>query len=269
MTRADGREPAQRSRGAKQLDRQRAIAEYVLGEGSVEIGALAERFDTSLMTVHRDLDELESRGLLRKSRGWVTAMSSSRVEASDVYRQGQQEHEKDLLAAAALEHISPGQSVFLDDSTTTARLGPLLVGRTPLTVITNYLTLMDALAPVRDVTLIGLGGRYTSWSSSFLGSVTTTAVRALRADLFVMSTSAIVDGTCFHHTQETVDVKRAMFESAARRILVVDHTKFERRALFALARVDEFDTVIVDSGISPERLGELRDSGVDPIVVSV
>jgi DeoR/GlpR family transcriptional regulator of sugar metabolism len=42
--------------------RQRAIAEAVLSEGAIRIEALAEQFGTSLMTIHRDLDELEDQG---------------------------------------------------------------------------------------------------------------------------------------------------------------------------------------------------------------
>ncbi|WP_307449242.1 MULTISPECIES: DeoR/GlpR family DNA-binding transcription regulator [Microbacterium] len=256
-------------KASRQRERQRLIAEQVLREGSVRIEVLAEDYDISLMTIHRDLDELETRGLLRKSRGWATAMSSSLVEASDVFRRDQQSAEKDALARAALEFIAPGQSVFLDDSTTTARFAALLPQKAPLTVVTNYFSLMESLRTERDVTVLGLGGRYVSWSDSFMGSMTTTAIRSVAADVFVMSTSAIIDDTCYHHTQDIVDVKRAMFDSAAVRILAVDHTKFERRALHALVRLNEFDHVIVDDGLSPERLARLRETTRDLTVARV
>ena len=57
------------SRQSRQLARQRAISEVVIAAGTVRIDQLVERFDISLMTVHRDLDELENRGILRKGRG--------------------------------------------------------------------------------------------------------------------------------------------------------------------------------------------------------
>ena len=255
------------AKSLRQRERQRSIAEHVLREGSVRIESLGDTFDISLMTIHRDLDELESRGLLRKSRGWVTAMSSSLAEASDVFRRDQQESEKDALAEAALEFIPSGSSLFLDDSTTTARLAPLLAARAPLTVITNYLTLLNQLPSVRDLTVFGLGGRYQSWSSSYVGSMTSAAIRGIAADVFVMSTSAVIDDVCYHHTQDIVEVKRAMFDSAATRVLLVDHTKFERRAMHALARLDEFDHVIVDSQTDSSHIDRLRSRGVDVIVV--
>jgi len=253
----------------RQRERQRSIAEYVLREGSVRIEDLSSTFGISLMTIHRDLDELESQGLLRKSRGWATAMSSSLVEASDLFRRDQQSEEKDALARAVMSFVSPGGSVFLDDSTTTARLAPLLGTRAPMTVITNYRTLLLDLPSVEGITVFGLGGKYFNWSSSYLGSMTTSAIRGIAADLFVMSTSAVINDTCYHHTQETVDVKRAMFESSARRILVFDHTKFERRALHALAKLDEFDHVIVDDRTDAAHIERLRAKGIDVIVAPV
>ena len=78
------------SRHARQIARRQLIAEAVMAEGNMRIEDLVERFGISLMTAHRDLDELASRGLLRKTRGIVSAAPSSLVEASDVYRQSQQ-----------------------------------------------------------------------------------------------------------------------------------------------------------------------------------
>lgn len=257
------------TKATRQRERQRAIAEHVLREGSVRIEELGAVFEISLMTIHRDLDELESQGLLRKSRGWATAMSSSVVEASDVFRRDQQSAEKDALARAVLPFITPGAAVFLDDSTTTARLGSLLGAQAPLTVITNYLPLLQELPANRDITVLGLGGKYFTWSSSYLGSITTTAIRAIAADVVIMSTSAVINDTCFHHAQETVDVKRAMFESSAKRILLIDHSKFERRALHALAQIDEFDHVIVDDRTDAAHIDRLRARGVDVIVAPV
>jgi DeoR/GlpR family transcriptional regulator of sugar metabolism len=249
-------------RQSRQAERQRAISEAVMAEGAVRLEQLAERFDISLMTVHRDLDELESRGILRKSRGVATAMSTSLIESSDVYRLGRQHVEKAAIARAALDEVEPGQAVFLDDSTTVLQLGRLLVDVTPLTVITNALTLMSELRGAQGLSLIALGGSYVNWSNAFLGRMTTEAIATLRADTAFLSTSAIVDGVGFHQSPEIVDAKRAMFESAARRILLVDHTKFEQRALHTFLPLTEFDLVIVDAGIAPDRLDALRERGV-------
>lgn len=255
-----GRKP--QSRVSRQQARQLAITEAVMAEGSVRIESLAERFAISLMTVHRDLDELERRGLLRKSRGMATATANSLVESSDVYRAGQQLREKEAIARATLDFIEPGQAIILDDSTTTLHLLPHLSSKTPLTIITNTLTIMNELRHTQGTTMIGLGGDYYNWCSSFMGRMTVREIAELRADLFIMSTSAVVDDTCFHQTLETVDVKRAMFESASKRILLVDGSKFEKRALHAMVPIADFDIVIVDALTGSEHIARLRDRGV-------
>ncbi len=254
------------SRGARQRTRQLAISEAVMAEGSVRIEQLAERFDISLMTVHRDLDELEDRGLLRKSRGVATATSTALVESSDVYRSNRQLAEKELIAHAALEFIEPGQAIMLDDSTTTLHLVPHLHAKTPLTVITNTLTIMNELRGARGIEMVGLGGEYFNWCSAFMGRTTVREIAELRADLFVMSTSAIVDDISFHQRPETVDVKRAMFESSSRRLLLADSTKFTRRALHGMLPLVDFDAVIVDPRTAADDVSRLREKGINVIV---
>lgn len=253
-------------RQSRQAARQRAITEAVMAEGTVRIEQLAARFDISVMTVHRDLDELEGRGLLRKSRGAATAMATSLVESSDVYRTNRQTNEKEALALAALEFVEPGQAVMLDDSTTALHLVPHLRSLRPLTVITNTLTIMDQLRGANGITLLGLGGQYFNWCSAFMGGMTTAAIGGLRADLFVMSTAAITDDVAFHQSLETNDVKRAMFDSSTRRILIVDHTKFEKRALHALMPLTAFDAVVVDSATDRRDIERLRKKGVEVVI---
>lgn len=257
------------SRQSRQFERRRAIIELVIAAGSARIEDLAERLDVSVMTVHRDLDELEGRGILRKSRGVATATSTSLVESSDVFRSSRQAAEKEAVAVAALDHLEPGQAIFLDDSTTVMRIAPHLETKAPLTVITNVLTLMNELRDTHGITLIGLGGNYHNWCSAFMGPMTRHAVSQFRADVFLMSTPAVTNDEVFHQHLETVDTKRAMFEASDRRILLVDHTKFDRRALHAMLPLKAFDAVIVDEGTGLEHVQRMRDKGITVVVADV
>lgn len=253
-------------RGRRQTERQTAIAELVTAAGNLRIDEVAERLGVSTMTVHRDLDALVSRGLIRKSRGYVSAAATSLFEASTGYRSAQNPAIKRAVADAVLDLVVPGSALLLDDSTTGLHLAERLAERAPLTVITNFLPVVQTLAGSQDVDLICLGGQYYPWSESFMGKVTLDALAALRADVFVMSTSAVTDDQCFHPTQETVMVKRAMFSSASKRILYVDHTKFERRALHALGRLDEFDVLVVDDQLPDERRRHLERLDVELVI---
>lgn len=254
------------TRLARQLARRQSMTEAVMAEGSVRIEDLAERFGISLMTAHRDLDELVSRGILRKTRGIASAAPTSLIESSDVYRSSRQSVEKRALALAAMRFVEPGQAIFFDDSTTVLQMAQFLPSAVPLTVITNSLTLMNDLKGIRDLTLLGLGGQYYNWCNAFMGRMTTHEISQLRADTLFMSMSAITDDIVFHQFLEMVDTKRAMFDSASTRILLADNTKFDRRALHVFSALTDFDIVIVDDATSPVHIARMRDKGINVIV---
>lgn len=254
------------SRHARQLVRRQLIAEAVMAEGSMRIEDLTARFGISLMTAHRDVDELVSRGLFRKTRGIVTAAPTSLIESSDVYRSTRQSVEKKAIAEAAMQFIEPGQAIFFDDSTTVLQMAAHLPAKVPLTAITNSLNLMNALREIRDLTILGLGGHFYNWCNAFMGRMTTNEIMRLRADTVFMSMSAIIDDTVFHQSPEMVETKRAMFDCAAKRILLADHTKFERRALHSFAALTEFDIVIVDDGTPIVHLERMRSKGINVVV---
>lgn len=250
----------------KRAERQHAMADEVMASGSARIEDLAERFDISLMTAHRDLDELQARGLLRKSRGMATAQASTLVESSVVYRQTQRVETKRALAAAALPYIGSGQSIFLDDSTTVHQVIPLLEDLTPLTVITNSLIAINEANKIDGVSLVGLGGEYHNWCASFMGRMTNDAVGRLRGDLLIMSAAAIIDQTIYFQASETVETKRALLNAAATKILLADHSKFSTRALHALAPLTEFDHVITDDQTPDEILTAIRNARIDLVI---
>lgn len=245
-----------------QSARRDRIAEAVLDAGSIRIDELVERFDVSRMTIHRDLDELEARGVLRKSRGAVTAVASNLFEASTEYRTRQNRSEKRVIAAAALAEIMPGEAIILDDSTTGLELSRLLGAKQPLTVITNFSRVSRELEGRPGINLITTGGEYFQLCEAYRGNLTLAALGNLQADTYFMSTPAIRGGVCYHPHQELVLVKQAMFKAARRRVLVVDNTKFDRSALHAMIPVREFDLVIVDSGVSAANLDALERTGV-------
>ncbi|MEV5750332.1 DeoR/GlpR family DNA-binding transcription regulator [Actinoallomurus sp. NPDC052308] len=239
--------------------RQEEIAEHVLTHGSATAAELAERFQVSLMTIHRDLDELEHQGIVRKYHGGVTAQPSGVFESNVAFRMKAMQFEKDAIAAKAAEMIEPGMAVMLDDSTTTLALARRLSGITPLTVVTNFMESLNLLSQVRDVRLMALGGDYDPLHNSFLGVSCIEAIDSLQVDLCFVSTSAVSGGFAYHQEQHIVSVKRAMLARAARNVLLLDHTKLSRTALHRVAPLSAFHRVIVDAGASAEALREFDE----------
>ena len=250
-------------KGLSSSNRRVAITEAVMATGTVRIEELSDRFAVSRMTIHRDIEALKERGVLRRTRGTVTAVASSLFEASLEYMSRQQLAEKASIAACAAELVQPGDAVILDDSTTGLSIANRLVKCQPLTVISNFERVLNLLKTKPPIKLISTGGEYSQLCDAYIGTVTLNTLRNLAADIYFMSAAAIVGDVCYHPEQDIVLVKQAMLRAARKKILVVDHSKFARRSLHAIASIQDLDMVIVDSNIDSQDVQRLRQTGVE------
>jgi DeoR/GlpR family transcriptional regulator of sugar metabolism len=239
--------------------RQQRIVDHVLAAGAASAADLAELTGVSLMTVHRDVDELARRGLVRKYRGGVSAQPTSVFEAHSEYRRAVHRAEKAVIADAALATVEPGSSIMVDDSSTVLALLERLGDVGPLTVVTNYLPALELLKTLPEVRLIALGGDYSRTHDSFGGIGCMESIARMSVDVAFVSTSSMTGSMTYHQEQDIVLVKRAMLDAAARRVLLMDSSKAPRRALHQLRPLDAFDELVVDDGVGDELLTEMRE----------
>ncbi|MFE0024751.1 DeoR/GlpR family DNA-binding transcription regulator [Amycolatopsis sp. NPDC059021] len=239
--------------------RQQMLVDTIFSKGSASILELVRLSGVSHMTVHRDVDELVRKGLVRKYRGGVSAMPSTVFESNAEYRMQAHAEAKASIARRALDEVEPGMSVLLDDSTSALALAKLLGEVTPLTVATNYLGALDLLKQLDEVRLICIGGDYSSTHDSFLGMQSLEAIERLSVDVAFVSTSAMNTEQTFHQEPEIVMIKRAMLASARQKVLLMDSSKMSRAALHRLAPLSDFDLLIVDAGTDRHVLDELRN----------
>jgi DeoR/GlpR family transcriptional regulator of sugar metabolism len=248
-------------------NRRHAMAAYVGEHGTVSLADLAARFQVSQMTVYRDVSQLEAQGVVRRSRGGVTAQPSTMFESNVQYRSGVHLRQKEAVCRAAVALVEPGMTVMLDDGTTLMPLAGLLSTYAPLTIISNFLPMVEQLKEVSGITLIALGGTYQPRHECFAGLLCADMIAQVRADLLFMSPSAVQDGFVLHQEPEMVATKRAMLRSSGQRVLLADRSKFGRRALHRVAPVSDFDQLIVDDGGTPEDDAMLAELDVEVTIV--
>ncbi|WP_159618927.1 DeoR/GlpR family DNA-binding transcription regulator [Ruania rhizosphaerae] len=254
-------------------ERRSEISEIVSAKGFIRIDELAEHFGVTPMTIHRDLDELDARGVVSKVRSGAKATPIEEVERNVGLRRHHMLPQKRAMADAALawleeldaDHLT--RVVALDDSTSALALVDGLAARDELTIVSNFLPVIEQVAATGHATMFGLGGTFSPGFQSFQGSSTHEAIRSIQIDVFFLSATAVGQGAVFHPEEGPLQVKRSLIDQAARSVLLVDHTKFSRRALHRQAGLSEMDAVVVDDGIDPADLRRLREH-VETVIVA-
>lgn len=242
------------------------ILDHVLAKGSATSAELAELVGVSLMTIHRDIEELTNRGLVRKYHGGVSALPSTVFESSSEYRMRVHPDDKEAIARTAIALVEPGMSVMLDDSTTAFALAELLPSVGPLTVVTNYRRAIERLRDEKDVHLIAIGGDYSRTHDSFLGVAAVEAIEGLTVDLAFVSTSAMTPEMTFHQEQSIVQVKRPMLSVASQAVLLMDASKLARTALYRMAPTNNFARIVLGQGVDDVLLQQIEEHA--PVTVA-
>ncbi|GAB2569689.1 DeoR/GlpR family DNA-binding transcription regulator [Leucobacter ruminantium] len=253
------------------VDQRRSeISTLVSEQGFVRVAELANRFGVTAMTIHRDLDALDARGALTKVRSGARATPFEEQERNVAFREHHMVPQKAAIAAAASDWLDTQEDVrvvALDDSTTALALVPALLERAGLTIVTNSHIIIDRVSAVPKSRLIAIGGSYSHEFMSFNGSAAIDGIRALQIDVAFISATAVGNHATFHPAEVPLLTKRALMNQSEQTVLLVDHTKFERRALHRQARLDEFAAVVVDDGIDEKHLERLREQ-VETVIVA-
>ena len=159
--------------------RREQIREMLMEAGAVTVGQLQARFGVSPMTARRDLVALEERGSARRTHGGAVLPSIAAPENSFSQRVVAAADVKVRLADAAFALLTPGETIFLDSSSTAYFLARR-IAETGLgvRVLTNSGPAMQVLAgSEHDLPLAVIGGTHRRLTGSFVGP---SAVRMIR-----------------------------------------------------------------------------------------
>lgn len=248
-------------------ERLERISSLVLRNGEIGLDELAEMLGVSRMTIHRDLEVLEGRGVLRKVRNGATARPSSSFESNFEFRAAQSVAAKERLAAHAAALIEPGDVILLDEATTLLPMIPHLAPIEGLTVVSNFLPVQDAVARFENVRLIALSGEYIRQYHTFGGPLCEAAVGQFRINRYFTSTTAIDGAAAYHPNSLIASTKKAMMRSSARSYLLADASKFSRTALHKVADLDDFELILTDEPPPRHSRDQLRPLDEKLVVV--
>lgn len=246
-------------------ERQRRIGDVLRERGSVRVATLAGLLGVSEVTVRRDLEELEQRGLLERTHGGAIEAQRLRVEAPYQSAIESRTLEKQRIGQAAANLIQGPETVFMNGGTTTLQVFRSIV-HAGVTVVTNHVGMaLDSGGHPSEVHLVG--GAYRTNSNSCVGPFATEAIRRVFASRAVIGVEglSIRSGLTTPAAAEA-EVARVMIEQTQGPVVVVaDHTKIGTVADFGIAEIDRVQVLVTDDGIDGSYREELEGLGIDVI----
>lgn len=249
-------------------ERRRAILEIVNREGRVLVGDLSRQFETSQVTIRKDLESLHAHGLVHRTHGGALpsregALADPTLREKEKLRR----KEKMRIAEAAASMVEEGQVIILDSGTTTTAVARALRGFHNLTIVTNAVNIAAELAGA-DVEVLLTGGTLRKNSFSLVGPIAEDTLRRLNADFLFLG----VDGFDVHYGLSTPNlleakVNRVMVEISKMVIAVCDSSKFGRRSLSHIISPEAVHHVITDRGAPKSDLKALKKAGIEVTLV--
>lgn len=247
-----------------QLDRQKNIYEYLKENRKATVNELSELCEVATMTIRRDLDKMESDGIITRVFGG--AVIGSDIITEDTYEDKEKifVEEKVLIAKAAAELVKDNSIVVLDSGTTCMEIAKELIHRTNLRVITTDILIAAYLTRYKSIEVYCTGGRVQSTVGSCVDNHSLEFLKSINAHICFLGASVVNEEfSVSTFTIEKAKVKQAIMKSAHHRVLVTDHSKFNKRSFAKICTLKDFDLVIVNDKLDDDIKDKLVKEGIN------
>ncbi len=248
------------------LERQKLITDKLNAEGAVWVSKLSAELGVTEETVRRDLEKLEKQEVLMRTHGGAVPLNENTHEYSLERRKNEKTDVKQRLAREAVKFIEPGDTIFLDASTTVFYIARELKDIKNITVITNSLRIINELSGQKDIKVMAVGG-YVSHNQSLIGSMAEYEVseRYFANKMFFSSRGVTVDAGILESNEQECAIKQKMIKNSAYKFYVCDASKIGRVGFVKLAHLDEIDYMVTENSISDEFLLRLKQDEVEAV----
>jgi len=243
--------------------RRHAISNLVNEKGEVSVEALSVQFETSEVTIRKDLASLEKNGQLLRRYGGAIALPKEVVNDEMSENVSIRKNE---LAQAAAKLIREHNRIVIDSGSTTGALIKQLDGMNGLVVMTNSLNVANALNELEsEPTLLMTGGTWDAHSESFQGQVAESVLRSYDFDqLFIGADGVDLDrGTTTFN--ELVGLSKVMADVSREVIVMVESEKIGRKIPNLELAWDAIDILITNKDLEPEYKQKIESHGIKVI----
>ncbi|MCS5422817.1 MULTISPECIES: DeoR/GlpR family DNA-binding transcription regulator [Psychrilyobacter] len=245
-------------------ERKEKIIQLLEKNGNIKVSDLTRLFDVSLQTIRRDLEVLESEGLIKKVYGGAILKKKRVQDLTHSSREKQSLTEKEEIAEISLKLIEEGDSIALNDSTTNLALARKIKKKFKnLTIISNSLLIMSELSNVEGFNLILAGGILNVKEQAFFGEITERILDEFIIDkAFIAVSGFSLQTGVTDYPLEEVQLQKKLLEISQKAIIVADSSKLETTSLIKVRDAKDVDLLVTDSNISSEIKSRYEKAGI-------
>lgn len=244
-------------------ERRSIIIDTLNKQGRCLVNDLSKRMKVSEVTIRQDLDLLEREGLLRRTHGGAILPSKIGFERPFQAEETSFKMQKERIAQAAAELVSPGDTLILDVGTTVTELARKLITHRDLTVFTNALNIAAILEANPEITTIVTGGTLRAKQHSLVNPFATLILDKIKADIAFIGISGIEANHGITNVNiPEAEIKSIFLKAAERRVVLADSSKVGNIGLVKIAEIEQIDMLITDKDADPKEIASLRRKGL-------
>ena len=186
--------------------RRDTIIQQLARDNSVRVAELSQDFGISEVSIRRDLEHLERRGLLQRVHGGAVALAAGSLPGHQAAMATPHLEEKRRIGRAAAALVRSGDRVLFDSGTTVLEVARALGGDPVragnLTAITCSLPIVQELGHHRWIHMLLLGGIYLAEHRLVTGPQAIESLSTLHADKMFLGADGLTlssrrhDGDC-------------------------------------------------------------------------
>lgn len=249
-------------------NRENLILELLTAENRLEVSALARQTGVSQVTMRKDLDELERRGIIVREHGFAVLRSADDIQSRIAYHY----EEKRRIAERAAELVKNGDTIMIESGSCCALLAEVLAERRKdLTIITNSAFIAAYIRGKCPFQIILLGGVYQPEAQVMVGPMVRLCVEGFFVKHFFIGVDGYSERTGFTNQ----DLMRAaavrdMAQQAENVVVLTECEKFGRRGVVPLNLPQTVPPqpriVVTNRSIPEEALASLMARGIETIL---
>ncbi|AGM97995.1 DeoR/GlpR family DNA-binding transcription regulator [Streptococcus iniae] len=242
------------------MNRLDKIIQMVSEAQRVNVNHLSEKLKVSKVTIRKDLDKLESKGLLRREHGYAVLNSGDdlNVRLSYHYRV------KRKIAEQAAQLIGDNDTIMIESGSTCALLAEVLCQtKRNIKIITNSCFIANHVRQHANCQVILLGGNYQPSSEVTVGPLLKEMLNLFHVDHLFVGTDGFAAETGFMgKDMMRSEVVRYMSGVADKTIILTDSSKFQKTSLVNQLSIEKVYGVITDKDLDPNISRFLTEKGI-------